>query len=56
MTHRDPLKVLGSVASLHYTLYQERCLPGSIRKEDIGPTLLRFWTEGMDRALAVFSR
>ncbi len=56
MTHRDPLKVLGSVASLHYTLYSERCLPGSIRKEDIGPVLLRFWTEGMRRALSARQR
>jgi hypothetical protein len=52
MTHRDPLKVLGSVASLHHTLYIERCMPGAIAKEEVGPGLLRFWTEGMRRALA----
>jgi Sulfotransferase family len=52
MTHRDPLKVLASVASLHYTLYNERCTPGVIEKEKVGPGLLRFWTEGMRRALS----
>ena len=35
MTHRDPLKVLASVASLHYTLYTERCAPGAIKKEEV---------------------
>ncbi|HEX4376042.1 MAG TPA: sulfotransferase [Steroidobacteraceae bacterium] len=56
MTHRDPLKVLGSVASLHYTLYSERCVAGSISKEEVGPILLRFWTEGMRRAMAARER
>jgi Sulfotransferase family len=52
MTHREPIKVLASVASLHYTLYNERCMPGIIKKEEVGPGLLRFWAEGMRRALS----
>jgi hypothetical protein len=52
MTHRDPLKVIGSVASLHYLLYEERCRPGSVDKREVGPRLLRFWAEGMRRGLA----
>jgi len=52
MTHRDPLKVIPSVASLSYVLHTERCVPDSINKQELGPRLLRFWSEGMRRALA----
>jgi hypothetical protein len=52
MTHRDPLKVLPSVASLHHLLHEERCLPGSVDKQEVGRRLLDFWAEGMRRGLA----
>lgn len=52
MTHRDPVKVLGSVSSLHATLYAERCLPGAIDPLSIGPQQLALWAEGMRRGLA----
>ena len=52
MTHRDPARLIPSVASLHHTLHAERCLPGSLDKATLGPRLLAFWAEGMRRALA----
>lgn len=52
MTHRDPLKLIPSVASLHCTLHAERCLPGSIDKPATGRALLQFWAEGVRRGLA----
>lgn len=52
MTHRDPVKIIGSVASLHATLYEERCLPGAIDPLTIGPRHLALWVEGMRRGLA----
>jgi hypothetical protein len=52
MTHRDPLKIIPSVASLHCMLHEERCIPGSIDKAEIGRRLLAFWAEGVRRGLA----
>ena len=52
MTHRDPCKVIPSVASLHSMLHEERCLPGSIDRTKIGSRHLRIWTEGIGRGLA----
>ena len=52
MTHRDPLKVIPSVASLHCMLFEARCVPGTIDKQEVGRKLLRFWTDGMRRGLA----
>ena len=52
MTHRDPGKVIPSVASLHSMLYEERCLPGTIDRMAVGPRHLKTWAEGMHRALA----
>ena len=52
MTHRDPVKVIASVSSLHSMLYAERCLPGSIDPLAIGPHHLALWAEGMRRGLA----
>ncbi|MCJ2178570.1 sulfotransferase family protein [Novosphingobium album (ex Hu et al. 2023)] len=52
MTHRDPCKVIPSVASLHFMLHSERCLPGSLDKAASGRKLLSFWQEGMRRGLA----
>lgn len=51
-THRDPAKVIPSVASVQYTLYAERCIEGSIDKQAVGRQLLAFWAEGMRRGLA----
>jgi hypothetical protein len=52
MTHRDPMKIIPSVASLHCMLHEERCLPGTIDKADTGRRLLAFWAEGVRRGLA----
>lgn len=52
MTHRDPRKVVASVASLHSALHEERCLPGSIDRKAVGPRHLAIWTEAMRRGLA----
>lgn len=52
MTHRDPRKVIASVASLHSALHEERCLPGTIDRKAVGPRHLAIWAEGMRRALA----
>lgn len=52
MTHRDPCKVIASVASLHSALHEERCIPGSIDRKTVGPRHLRIWAEGMRRGLA----
>ncbi len=56
MTHRDPCKLIASVASLHHTLHEQRCTPGSVDKAWVGTRLLAFWKEGMDRALAARER
>ena len=53
MTHRDPARVIGSVASLHTMLHVERCLPGSVDKAQVGRRQLALWAEGMRRFLAV---
>jgi hypothetical protein len=53
MTHRDPVKVIGSVASLHTLLHEARCVPGSIDRKMVGPRHLALWAEGMRRFLAV---
>lgn len=52
MTHRDPVKVIASVASLHTGLHEERSLPSSIDGLAAGPRYLAFWAEGMRRGLA----
>ncbi len=52
MTHRDPSKVIPSVASLHTMLHEARCLPGSVNPLQVGPRHLRVWSEGMRRGLA----
>ena len=51
-THRDPAKVIPSVASLQYTLNAERCIDGSLDKSAAGQRWLGFWAEGMRRGLA----
>lgn len=52
MTHRDPLKVMPSVSSLHCMLHERLCLPGTVDKASRGSRLLEFWAEGMRRGLA----
>lgn len=52
MTHRDPVKVIASVSSLHAMLYAERCPPGVIDRLKIGPLHLKLWAEGMQRGRA----
>jgi hypothetical protein len=55
-THRDPARVIPSVASLQYTLYAQRCEEGALDKAREGPKALAFWAEGMRRALAARDR
>jgi Sulfotransferase family len=45
--------VIGSVASLHTTLHEVRCLPGSVDRAQVGRRQLALWTEAMCRFLAV---
>lgn len=52
MTHRDPVKVIGSVASLYSALYEKRCVPGNIDPHTVGRNSLELWVEGMRRGLA----
>lgn len=51
-THRDPAKVIPSVSSLQYALWEVRCEPGFRSKAETGPHFLKFWAEGMRRGLA----
>jgi len=55
-THRDPAKVIPSVSSLQYRLNSERTEQGALDKLGYGPKFVRFWKEGMDRALAARER
>jgi hypothetical protein len=52
MTHRDPMKIIPSAASLHHRLHQARCRPDSLNKHEIGSRLLELWQEGVRRGLA----
>jgi hypothetical protein len=56
MTHRDPRKLIASVASLHFTLNEQRCMPGTVDKKTVGRTLLEFWKEGVRRGMAARAR
>jgi hypothetical protein len=53
VTHRDPVKVIGSVASLHTMLHESRCLPRSVDRMQVGRRQLALWAEGIRRFLAV---
>lgn len=52
MTHRDPAKVIPSVASLHHRIYTTRCDPTRLDKARTGRTMLRLWVEAVRRSLA----
>lgn len=52
MTHRDPVKVIGSVASLYSALYDKRCVEGNIDPHVVGRNSLELWVEGISRGLA----
>ena len=52
MTHRDPAKVIPSVASLQINLHAARCEPGTLDKRERGRMALDFWAQGIERALA----
>jgi len=56
MTHRDPAKLIASVASLHHSLHEARCLPGTQDKVAIGKRHLAFWIEGLRRGLEARER
>jgi hypothetical protein len=56
MTHRDPAKVIPSVASLQYTMQAARTEPGSINKGERGRHFLSLWREGMELGLAARQR
>jgi hypothetical protein len=50
MTHRDPLEVVPSTASLHTTLRSTFCTEADPRR--VGPEQAQRWAEGITRALA----
>ena len=56
MTHRDPAKLVPSVASLYHHLYSSRCEPGAVTKSWTGARCLDFWAEGVRRGLAARER
>jgi hypothetical protein len=56
MTHRDPRKLIASVASLHFHLFEERCRPGTVDKHRVGRHVLDFWQEGVRRGLEARAR
>lgn len=56
MTHRDPAKLVPSVASLYHHLYASRCEPGAVEKAWTGARCLSFWAEGVRRGLAARAR
>src|SRR5690606_34111848 len=55
-THRDPARIIPSVASLQFGLNSERSVAGALDKLDYGPAFISFWREGMNRALAARDR
>ncbi len=56
MTHRDPAKVIPSVASLQSTMQAARTLPGSIDKAERGRFFQALWQQGIDAGLAARQR
>lgn len=56
MTHRDPRKLIPSVASLQHRLHVERCGPEALDKHEMGRTAARFWAEGVRLGLAARAR
>jgi hypothetical protein len=56
MTHRDPRKVIPSVASLQRALHAARCRPEALDKREVGRKAARFWAEGVRRGLAARAR
>jgi len=53
-THRDPLEVIGSAASLHCTLRAASC--DGIDPHAVGRDQFDFWSRVLDRAIAVRDR
>ncbi len=51
LTHRDPLEVVGSLASLTTAL--RSTFSDEVDAERVGPEMTRRWAEGLDRALRV---
>lgn len=56
MTHRDPRKLIPSVASLSYHLHCVRCHADQVDKHAVGAQALWFWSEGIRRGLAARAR
>lgn len=56
MTHRDPRKLIPSVASLQHKLHLERCRLEALDKHEIGRTAARFWAQGVRLGLAARAR
>lgn len=56
MTHREPAKIIASVASMYNTIFQSVCEPGQVSKEWIGQRCLDFWSRGMEMALRARDR
>ena len=54
LTHRDPLEVVGSLASLTYTL--RSTFTDDIDPTQVGPEMTRRWCDGLERGLRVRER
>lgn len=52
MTHRDPAKVIASVASLQSTMQAARTEPGTIDRHERGHFFQSFYADGLNRGLA----
>jgi len=52
MTHRDPTKVIASMASVFQFTYDRYCGAGTIDKHWTGARALTMWSEGIKRAMA----
>jgi len=51
LTHRDPARIIPSDASLRYNTALGTCEHEKLNKKDFGPSLLNWWSRGMDKAL-----
>lgn len=52
MTHRDPAKVIASMASVFYTIYSMTCGEGTVDKRWCGDRAINMWAEGIKRGMA----
>ena len=56
MTHRDPAKLIASMASVFQMTYDSSCGTGAIDKRWTGRRALEMWSEGIKRGMATRDR